>query len=156
GLRQAVAPVDRRAASPRRQVLPRNRTRGPRVVISAVGHVWTAPGWQVLSSRVQQWSWQPCVRPVSAVHLTPGHNARRGSGPGHKRAFDNAVAQGVVLIAGSTGSALRAVRPFQPSHHAGCPTRSLSRRECDGFLIALAPGHHRPYYPGNLVGERDG
>src|ERR1700692_3419111 len=34
----------------------------------------------------------------------------------------------VVLIAGSTGSALRAVRPFQPSHHAGCPTRSLSRR----------------------------
>src|SRR6516164_10302418 len=62
----------------------------------------------------------------------------------------------VVLIAGSTGSALRAVRPFQPSHHAGCPTRFLSRRECDGFLIALAPGHHRPYHPGNLVGERDG
>jgi len=25
----------------------------------------------------------------------------------------------VVLIAGSTGSALRAVRPFQPLHHAG-------------------------------------
>jgi hypothetical protein len=25
----------------------------------------------------------------------------------------------VVLTAGSTGSALRAVRPFQPSHHAG-------------------------------------
>src|SRR6516162_538420 len=62
----------------------------------------------------------------------------------------------VVLIAGSTGSALRAVRPFQPSHHDGCPTRSLSRRECDGFLIALASGHHRPYHPGNLVGERDG
>ena len=29
----------------------------------------------------------------------------------------------VVLIAGSTGSALRAVRPFQPSHHAGWPAR---------------------------------
>ena len=27
----------------------------------------------------------------------------------------------VVLIAGSTGTALRAVRPFQPSHRAGCP-----------------------------------
>jgi hypothetical protein len=26
----------------------------------------------------------------------------------------------VVLIAGSTGSALRAVCPFQPSRHAGC------------------------------------
>src|SRR5277367_4057430 len=62
----------------------------------------------------------------------------------------------VVLIAESTGSALRAVRPFQPSHHAGCPTRSLSRRKCDGFLIALAPGHHRPCHSGNLVGERDG
>src|SRR5262249_24039044 len=62
----------------------------------------------------------------------------------------------VVLIAGSTGSALRAVRPFQPSHHAGCPTRFPSRRECDGFLIALLPGHHRPHHPGNLVGERDG
>ena len=62
----------------------------------------------------------------------------------------------VVLIAGSTGSALRAVRPFQPSHHAGRPTRSLSRRECDGFLIVLAPGHHRPHHSGDLVGERDG
>src|SRR5258706_9076286 len=50
----------------------------------------------------------------------------------------------VVPIAGSTGSALRAVRPFHPSHHAGCQTRSLSRRECDGFLVALAPGHHCP------------
>src|SRR5882762_10397168 len=62
----------------------------------------------------------------------------------------------VVLIAGSTGSALRAVRPFQPSHHAGCPTRSLSRRECDGFLVALAPGHHCPSHSGHLVGKRDG
>src|SRR5277367_3851250 len=62
----------------------------------------------------------------------------------------------VVLIAGSTGSALRAVRPFQPSHHAGCPTRSLSRRKCDGFLVALAPGHHRPCHPRNLVVKRDG
>src|SRR5665648_350356 len=40
----------------------------------------------------------------------------------------------VVLIAGSTGSALRAVRPFQPSHHAGCPTRSRLRRKCDGSV----------------------
>src|SRR5215813_5294079 len=36
------------------------------------------------------------------------------------------------------------------------PDAISSRRECDGFLIALAPGHHRPYHPGNLVGERDG
>ena len=31
----------------------------------------------------QAWSVQPCVRPLSAVHMTAGHNALRGSGPGH-------------------------------------------------------------------------
>jgi hypothetical protein len=45
------------------------------------------------SSRVQQWSEQPCVRPVSAVHVTAGHNALRGSGPGRLHAFDHAVAR---------------------------------------------------------------
>src|ERR1700688_4138450 len=60
---------------------------------SKTGHVWTAPGWQGFSSRVQQWSEQPCVRPVSAVLMTAGHNALRGSGPGQLHAFDNAVAR---------------------------------------------------------------
>ena len=41
----------------------------------------------------QAWSVQPCVRPVDAVHITAGHNALRGSGPGQKLAFDNALAQ---------------------------------------------------------------
>jgi hypothetical protein len=63
----------------------------------------------------QAWSVLPCVRPLGAVHMTAGHNALRGSGPGQKHAFDDAVAQWVVLIAGSTGSALRAVRP--PNRH---------------------------------------
>src|SRR5271157_3054185 len=40
----------------------------------------------------QAWSVQPCVRPVDAVHMTAGHNALRGSGPGQKLAFDNALA----------------------------------------------------------------
>jgi hypothetical protein len=48
----------------------------------AKGHVWTAPGWQELFSRMQHWSVRPCVRPLSAVHVTAGHNALRGSGPG--------------------------------------------------------------------------
>ena len=52
----------------------------------------------------------------------------------------------VVLIAGSTGSALRAVRPGVIS----------SSRERGWFLIAFALGHHRPRYPCDLVGERDG
>jgi len=57
---------------------------------SDLGHVWTAPSWQGFSSRVQHWSVQPCVRPLSAVHVTAGHNALRGSGPGQKDAFDDA------------------------------------------------------------------
>jgi hypothetical protein len=47
--------------------------------LGAPGHVWTAPGWQGFSSRVQQWSEQPCVRPVSAV-----------TRPALFQAFDNA------------------------------------------------------------------
>src|SRR6266436_57035 len=38
----------------------------------------------------QTWSVQPCVRPVGAVHMTAGHNAVRGSGPGQNLAFDAA------------------------------------------------------------------
>jgi hypothetical protein len=34
--------------------------------MSAKCHVWTAPSWQELSSRLQSWSVQPCVRPLSA------------------------------------------------------------------------------------------
>ena len=56
-------------------------------------HVWTAPSWQGASSRLRHWSVQPCVRPVGAVHMTAGHNALRGSGPGQKPAFDNAMAR---------------------------------------------------------------
>ena len=91
---------------------PESRHRFTPSLSVAKGHVWTAPGWQELSSRLQHWSVQPCVRPLDAVHMTAGHNALRGSGPGHKRAFETMLwPKWVVLIAGSTGSALRAVRP---------------------------------------------
>src|SRR4029078_13095796 len=60
----------------------------------------------------------------------------------------------VVLIAGSTGSALRAVRP--PNLHIAPDVGAISlRRECDGFLVALILGHHGPSHPCDLVGERD-
>ena len=62
----------------------------------------------------------------------------------------------VVLIARSTGSALRAVCPFQPSHHAGWPARSRLRRKRDGLLVAFALGHHGPGHPCDLVGKRNG
>src|SRR5215831_14528325 len=72
--------------------LPRTADLRADVAEVASGHVWTAPDWQGLSSRLQHWSEQPCVRPVCAVHMTAGHNALRGSGPGQNLAFDDAVA----------------------------------------------------------------
>ena len=84
--------------------------------MSALGHVWTAPSWQGFSSRMQHWSVQPCVRPVSAVHVTAGHNALRGSGPGQNLAFDNALA------------------------HVGCPDRRIDRL-CITCCSPL-PNHH--------------
>ena len=70
-------------------------------------------------SRLQAWSVQPCVRPLSAVHMTVGHNALRGSGPGQELAFNDAMAQMGCPDRQIDGSALRAVCPPQPSHHAG-------------------------------------
>src|SRR5262245_47276966 len=61
----------------------------------------------------------------------------------------------VVLIAGSTGSALRAVRPPNLHITPGWPARSRLRRKRDGLLITLAPGHHGPGHPRDLVGQRD-
>src|SRR6476619_2744373 len=61
----------------------------------------------------------------------------------------------VVLIAGSTGSALRAVRP--PNLHITPTTDAFSlRRKRGGFFVSLALGHHRPGHPGELVGESYG
>src|SRR5271169_3749876 len=61
----------------------------------------------------------------------------------------------VVLIAGSTGSALRAFRP--PNLHITPKSaRSRSRRKCDGFSVGFAPSHHGPSHSGDLVRELDG
>jgi hypothetical protein len=73
-------------------VYPKQQTFPDPVGTSHLCHVWTAPGRQELSSRLQAWSVQPCVRPVGAVRMTAGHNALRGSGPGQKPAFDYALA----------------------------------------------------------------
>ena len=124
--------------------------------MSAKCHVWTAPSWQELSSRKQHWSVQPCVRPLDAVHMTAGHNALRGSGPGQKVAFDNAMARVGCPDRRIDRLCITCCSPSQPSHHAGCPARSRLRRECDGFFISFALGHHGPRHPCDLVGERDG
>ena len=79
--------------------------------MSAKCHVWTAPelAREIFTSRAGRCS--HVFGLLVRFHMAAGHNALRGSGPGQKPAFDNALAQWVVLIAGSTGSALRAVRP---------------------------------------------
>ncbi len=75
-----------------------------------------------LFSRVQQHlSVQPCVRPMSAVHMTAGHNALRGSGPGQKRAFDNALAHVGCPDRRIDRLCITCCSPSQPSHHAGRP-----------------------------------
>jgi len=118
--------------------------------------VWTAPGWQGLFSRVQHWSVQPCVRPLSAVHMTAGHNALRGSGPGQKLAFDNALAHVGCPDRRIDRLCITCCSPSQPSHHAECSARSRLRRERGWFFVTFAPCHHRPRHPGDLIGERDG
>ena len=62
----------------------------------------------------------------------------------------------VVLIAGSTGTALPAVRPPNRYVTPACPAVISLRRESGGFPVAFVPGHHGPIHPGELVGERDG
>jgi hypothetical protein len=60
-----------------------------------------------------------------------------------------------VLIAGSTGSALRAVR--LPTFTSRQLSGAISLpRKCDGFLVLVVSRHHSPGHPRNLVGERDG
>ena len=61
----------------------------------------------------------------------------------------------VVLIAGSTGSALRAVRP--PNLHITPDVRRdlVYAASATGSLYRSPLGHHGPDHPRNLVGERD-
>ena len=105
---------------------------------------------------LQQWSEQPCVRPVCAVLMTAGHNALRGSGPGQNLAFDDAVARVGCPDRRIDRHCIKCCSPSQPLRHAGCPVRSRSRRESGRFSIAFVPGHHSPSHPGEFVGQRDG
>src|SRR6476661_189495 len=66
----------------------------------------------------RRWSVQPCVRPVSAVYMTAGHNALRGSGPGQKPAFDNALAHVGCPDRRIDRLCITCCSPSQPSHHA--------------------------------------
>src|SRR5512134_2251368 len=91
-----------------------------------------------------RWSVQPCVRPVSAVHMTAGHNALRGSGPGQKPAFKDALA-----LMGCPDrridrlciTVLFVLPTFNITPMTGVTS---SRRKCDGFPVAFVSSHHGP------------
>ena len=74
----------------------------------------------------QGWSLQPCVRPLDAVHMTAGHNALRGSGPDRKPAFENASGRVGCPDRRIDRLCITCCSPSQPSHHVGCPTRSVT------------------------------
>jgi hypothetical protein len=86
----------------------------------------------------RRWSVQPCVRPVSAVHKTAGHNALRGSGPGQKPAFDNALAHVGCPDRRIDRLCITCCSSSQPSHHAGCPARSAETAACRARFIQMA------------------
>jgi hypothetical protein len=73
------------------------------------------------------WAVQPCVRPLNAVHMTAGHNALRGSGPGQFPAFENAVAHVGCPDRRIDRLCITCCSPSQPSHHATVRGRDLIR-----------------------------
>src|SRR5499427_5696195 len=101
------------------------------------------------------WSVQPCVRPVRAAHKAAGHNALRGSGPGQKPAFDNALAHVGYPDRRIDRLCFTCCSPSQPSHHArvrGAISLDLQRRR---IIVPRARSHHCPSHSRKLVGKRD-
>jgi hypothetical protein len=82
----------------------------------------------------QHWSEQPCVRPLSAVPMTAGHNALRGSGPGQKHAFEDAMARVGCPDRRIDRHCITCCSPSQPLRHAGCPARCRYAASAAGSL----------------------
>src|SRR6476659_5088642 len=104
----------------------------------------------------RRWSVQPCVRPVSAVHMTAGHNALRGSGPGQNRAFKDAMALMGCPDRRIDRLCITCCSPSQPSHHARVLGAISLDPQRGRIVVPRARGHHCPGHSGELVGKRDG
>src|SRR6516164_9853757 len=102
--------------------------------MSALCHVWTAPSWQGTFSRCRV---SRCshvfglfLRFILPLAIMPSADQVPVNNPHSKMQWH----KWVVLIAGSTGSALRAVRPPQLSHHAGCRRDLIHAASATGSL----------------------
>src|SRR6266516_2872083 len=111
--------------------------------MSALCHVWTTPSWQGFSSRLQAGRCSHVfgllARHTRPLAIMPSADQVPVKLPHSTMRWH----EWVVLTAGSTGSALRAVRP--PNLHITPNAGAISlRRKRYGFLVALTLGHHGP------------
>ena len=91
-----------------------------------------------------------------AAHMTAGHNALRGSGPGQKPALDDALAQVGCPDLRIDRICITCCSSF-PTFTSRRLTDAISfTPPGDGFLVALALGHHGPGHARDLVGQRNG
>ena len=98
--------------SPRQTCAPKKATPPPALKILQKQDGVAGSGLARTFFTSQAWSVLPCVRPLDAVHMTAGHNALADQVPvKSSHSILMRWHEWVVLIAGSTGSALRAVRP---------------------------------------------
>src|SRR5262245_3198396 len=98
------------------------------------GHVWTAPGWQEEPSLCSVGRSSHVFGLFARFTMTAGHNALRGSGPGQKHAFDDAVALMGCPDRRIDRLCITCCSPSQPLHHAVGPARSRYAASATGSL----------------------
>jgi hypothetical protein len=126
-------------------LFPSKRTFVSALSMSALCHMWTAPSWQGFSSRVCSIGRCSHVFGLfSAVRMTAGHNALRGSGPGQKPAFCDALAHVGCPDRRIDRLCITCCSPSQPSHHAGCSGAISFTPQVRQVLCSARPWPSRP------------
>ena len=119
-------------------------------------HVWTAPSWQGLFSRLQHWSVRPCVRPFSAAHRPLAIMPSADQVPINSPHSTNAWGEVGCPDRRIDRLCITCCLPFPTFTSRRMSARSRLRRQCDRFLVTLALRHHRPRHPRDLIGKSDG
>ncbi len=91
---------------------------------------------------------------LDAVHMTAGHNALRGSGPGQKPAFENAVARVGCPDRRIDRLCITCCSSSQPSHHARVLGAISLDPQRGRIIVPRARSHHCPGHSRELVGKR--